>query len=372
MRMNLKQVVQAIEEIAPLGLAQEWDNVGFLVGDPKRDIQTILLTIDTTLAVVAEAKAMKADLILAYHPPIWDALKKITADGPTAPIYALIRAGIGVFAVHTAFDTVLGGVNDALAEILGIEDPKPLGDFVPDPKGPQYKIVVFVPTQDVNLVAEALYAAGAGAIGNYSHCGFAGEGVGTFKPLAGSRPAIGTKGKLQKVQEIRLESVVPADKAQAVVAALRKAHPYETPAFDVFCHYDVEKKLGLGRYGKLRKPLSMEQIVRAVRAATGTQSIGIVGPARRLVKKAAVCAGTCGKILNTVIAEECDLYLTGELKHHQAVAADQAALTCLCLSHTNSERFALKIIAKKLKNRLKNVKIALSKKDKDPFVWMPI
>lgn len=370
--MKLTEVAQTIEEIAPLGLAQEWDNVGFLIGDRKRDIRTILLTIDTTMAVVAEARALKADLILAYHPLIWDGLKKITADGPTAPVYALVRAGIGVFSIHTAFDTVLGGVNDALAEIVGIEDPQPLGDFVADPKGPQYKIITFVPVKDVNRVAEALYAAGAGAIGNYSHCGFAAEGVGTFKPLAGSHPSIGKKGKLEKVQEVRLESIVPAGKIEAVVAALRKAHPYETPAFDVFQHYDVEKKLGLGRYGKLRKPLLMDRIIRAVRSATGTKSIGIVGPAKRTVRSAAVCAGTCGKIVNTVIAEGCDLYLTGELKHHQAVAAQEAGLTCLCLSHTNSERFALKIIAKKLKNRLKNVKIALSKKDQDPFIWKQI
>lgn len=370
--MKLKQIAQAVEEIAPLGLAQEWDNVGFLIGDPAKDIKTILLTIDTTAAVAAEAKRRRADLILSYHPVIWDGLKKITADGPTAHIYNLIRSGIGVFSIHTAFDTVLGGVNDALAEILDIENPRPLGDFVADPKGPQYKIVTFVPIGDVNKVADALYAAGAGAIGNYSHCGFQTRGTGTFKPLAGSHPAIGKKGKLEKVYEVRLESIVPAGKIEAVVAALRAAHPYETPAFDVFRHWDIENKLGLGRYGRLKKPLPVDRILRMIKTVTGTQAVGIVGPAARTVKTAAVCAGTCGKILNNVIAEKCDLYLTGELKHHQAVAACEAGLTCLCLSHTNSERFALKIVAKELKKRLKTVTIALSKKDTDPFVWKEI
>ncbi len=370
--MKLVDIKNAIEEIAPLALAQDWDNVGFLLGDPGRDIRTILLTIDTTAAVVTEAEMQKADLILSYHPVIWDGLKKITADGPTAHIYQLIRAGIGVFSIHTAFDTVLGGVNDGLAQILGIDNPAPLGDFVADPKGPQYKLITFIPANDVNKVAEALYAAGAGAIGNYSHCGYTTEGIGTFKPLKGSNPTLGKQGKLEKVHEIRLESVVPAGRIEAVISALRAAHPYETPAFDVFRHYDIENKLGLGRGGMLKKPLSVERILEKIKAATGTSAVGIVGPARRTVRKAAVCAGTCGKILNTVMAEQCDLYVTGELKHHQALAAREAGLTCLCLSHSNSERFALKILAKELKKRVKNVTIALSKKDTDPFVWKQI
>ncbi|HOK65599.1 MAG TPA: Nif3-like dinuclear metal center hexameric protein [Anaerohalosphaeraceae bacterium] len=370
--MKIEQIERLLEEIAPLKLAQEWDNVGFLLGDRRRDIKTILLTIDTTMAVVAEAKAAKADLILAYHPIIWDGLKKITADGPTAPVYALIREGIGVFSIHTAFDAVLGGVNDALAEILEIQDPKPLGDFVADPKGPQYKIVTFVPTDSVNQVAQALYEAGAGAIGHYSHCGFQTVGTGTFKPLKGANPTIGRRGKLEEVQEIRLETVVSADKVQAAVAALRRAHPYETPAFDVLRHYDVENRLGLGRFGRLRKPLSVQQVLDRIRRATGTKAVGIVGPQKRLVRRAAVCAGSCGKILNAVIDEGCDLYLTGELKHHQALAAGEAGLTCLCLSHSNSERFALKILARKLKKHLRNVTIRLSKHDKDPFVWKKI
>lgn len=370
--MKIAEIAQAIEQMAPLKLAQEWDNVGFLIGDPKRDIRTILLTIDTTMAVVEEARTLGADLILSYHPIIWEGLKKITADGPTAPVYALIQTGIGVFSVHTAFDAVLGGVNDALAEILDIQDPKPLGDFVPDPKGPQYKVVTFVPADSVNAVAGALYEAGAGAIGNYSHCGFQTAGTGTFKPLQGAHPTIGRKGKLETVQEVRLETVVSAEKVQAVVAALRRAQPYETPAFDVLRHYDVEHRLGLGRFGKLRKPLTVQQILDRVRRTAGAKAVGIVGPQNRRVQTAAVCAGSCGKIVNIVIDEGCDLYLTGELKHHQALAAAEAGLTCLCLSHSNSERFALKILARKLKKNLRNVTIRLSKKDKDPFLWKQI
>ena len=370
--MKIKEIAQAVEEIAPLGLAQDWDNVGLLVGNPGKTIKNILLTIDTTQAVVAEAKAQKADLILAYHPIIWDGLKRVTADGETAHIYDLVKSGISVFCIHTALDVAVGGVNDLLANILGIENAEPIGDYVADPAGPQYKIITFVPQDAVNTVADALYEAAAGAIGNYSHCGFQSDGTGTFKPLAGSNPTIGKRGKLETVNEIKLETVVPSGKVAAVIAALREAHPYETPAFDVFQHCDIENKIGLGRIGDLKKPLSMQKAVANIKAATGCKAVGIVGPGKRTIKKAAVCAGSCGKIINSVIAADCDLYLTGELKHHQALAAQEAGLTCICLSHTVSERFALKNLAKQLKKRLKTVTIRISKKDKDPFTWKEV
>jgi dinuclear metal center YbgI/SA1388 family protein len=370
--MKIREIAQAVEEIAPLGLAQDWDNVGLLVGDPLKNIKNILLTIDTTQAVVTEAKAQKIDLILAYHPIIWDGLKRVTTDGETAHIYELIKSGISVFCIHTALDVAAGGVNDALADILGIENTKPIGDIVADPAGPQYKIITFVPQNDVNKVANALYAAGAGAIGNYSHCGFQSDGIGTFKPLAGSNPTIGKRGKVETVSEIKLETVVPSDKVAGVLAALRTCHPYETPAFDVFQHCDIENKIGLGRIGNLKKPLSMQKAIANIKAVTGCKAVGIVGPAKRTIQKAAVCAGSCGKILNTVIAAESDLYLTGELKHHQALAAQEAGLTCICLSHTVSERFALKNLAKQLKKQLKKVTIRISQKDRDPFTWVNV
>lgn len=368
--MKIKEIAHAVEQIAPLGLAQDWDNVGLLVGNPDKTIKNIMLTIDTTQAVVAEAKTQKADLILAYHPIIWDGLKRVTADGETAHIYDLIKSGISVFCIHTALDVAAGGVNDALAGILGIENAKPIGDYVADPAGQQYKVITFVPQDDVNKVANALYEAGAGAIGNYSHCGFKSGGTGTFKPLKGSNPTIGKRGKLEQVNEIKLETVVPSGKVAAVIAALRESHPYETPAFDVFQHCDIENKIGLGRIGALKKPISMQKTIAKIKAATGCKAIGIVGPTKRTIEKAAVCAGSCGKIINSVMAQGADLYLTGELKHHQALAAQEAGLTCICLSHTVSERFALKNLAKQLKKQLKNVTIRLSKKDKDPFKWI--
>jgi len=378
--MKVKDIAEQIEKIVPLELAQDWDNVGLLIGDPEKKVKNILLTIDITKAVLAEAKRLKADLIVSYHPVIWDGLKKITADGASGIVYGLARCGVAVFSIHTALDAAIGGVNDGLAEIIGIHDAKPIGDYVARPErsrgdspiGENYKLVVFVPIKAVNKVSNAVFAAGTGAIGNYSHCGFGTEGAGSFLPLKAAKPAIGKKGKLEKVPEIRFETIVPSEKLDYAIAAMKNAHPYETPAFDVFKLYNPQTKFGLGRIGKLAKPMRTEQIIRRIKKYTGAKAIGIVGNEKRLVKTAAVCAGSCGKLINLVIAAKPDLYLTGELKHHQALAGKEAGLTCICLSHSVSERFILKKIAKQLQKKLKQVTIKISKKDADPFRWKEI
>lgn len=370
--MKVKDIAETIEKIVPLKLAQGWDNTGLLIGDLQADAKKILLTIDVTREVAAEAKKLRMDLIISYHPIIWDGLKEITADGPTQVVYDLIRGGISVYSIHTALDSAVGGINDYLAEIVGIRDARPIGDYVVNPAGRYYKLVVFVPTEAAGKVSEAIFAAGAGAIGNYSNCGFRSAGQGSFRPLAGARPALGKKGKLTKVPEIRFETTVAARELGPVIAAMRKAHPYETPAFDVIKLYDVENKFGLGRIGKLAKPKPLAEIIERIKKHTGAKTVGMVGKQKRMVKTAAVCAGACGKIINAVIAAKCDLYLTGELKHHQALAAQQAGLSCLCLSHTVSERFILKKFAKQLQKELKQVKIKVSEEDADPFNWKKV
>ena len=370
--MKVKNIAEKIENIIPLKLAQDWDNVGLLIGDSQKDVKNILLTIDVTHDVVSEAKTFKTDLIVSYHPVIWDGLKKITAEGPTGVVYDLIKAGIAVFSIHTALDSAAGGVNDGLAEIVGIVNGEPIGDYVANPAGDNYKLVAFVPVKSMTKVSNAVFAAGAGAIGNYSHCGFGAEGTGTFLSHKGAKPAIGRKGKLEKINEIRFETIVPADRLDEVVAAMKKAHPYEMPAFDIFKLHETETQFGLGRIGELAKPVRIAQIINKIKKVTGAKAVGLVGDQNQLVRRAAVCAGSCGKIINSVTAAKADLYLTGELKHHQALAAQEAGLSCICLSHTVSERFILKKFAKQLQKHIKTIKIRISKKDADPFKWKNI
>jgi len=367
--MKVKDIACEIDKIVPLKLAQDWDNVGLLIGDVNKNVKNILLTIDITKDVVKEAKKLKTDLVVSYHPVIWDGLKNITTDTSTDVVYRLIKSDISVFSIHTALDVAAGGVNDELAKMAGIIDPQPLGDYVDNPAGDNYKLVVFVPQKSLAKVSNAVFRAGAGFIGNYSHCSFNADGTGTFLPHEGAKPAIGKKGKLEKVPEIRFETIVPAENLEKVVAAMIKAHPYEEPAFDCFKMFNPQAKFGLGRIGRLEKPMRVSRILEKVKKQTGAKAAGIVGDDKKLIKTAAVCAGSCGKIINLVISQNADLYLTGELKHHQALAAKEANLTCICLSHTVSERFILKKFAKQLQKQVKNVKISISKSDADPFKW---
>lgn len=370
--MKTKDIIAEIEKIAPPELALDWDNVGLLVGDSGRGVKNILMTIDVTRAVIAEAKKNKAELILSYHPVIWDGLKTVAAEGDGAIVYELVRSNIAAYSMHTSVDIALGGVNDALAEMVGIVDAEPIGDYVVNPADEKFKLIVFIPIDAVNKVSDAVFAAGAGSIGNYSNCGFGVEGVGSFKPLRGSAPSIGRRGKIEKVSEMRFETVVPAGRIGAVVEAMLRAHPYEMPAYDVIAMAEVRNRYGLGRIGSVDKPVRFEEILERIKKETGAEVAGIIGREKRLVRTAAVCAGSCGKIINNVIADGCDLYVTGELKHHQALAAREAGVTVVCLSHTVSERFILKKIAKDLRKRLGNVRISVSKQDKDPFNWKSI
>ena len=368
-QMKVKDIAAEIEKIVPLKLAQDWDNVGLLIGNPQADVKNILLTIDITKDVFAEAKSLKTDMIISYHPVIWDGLKNITTDNSSSTVYNLIQAGISVFSIHTALDAAIGGVNDGLAEMIGIQDAEPICDYVDSPVGDNYTLVVFVPIVAAARISNAVFAAGAGAIGNYKNCGFGAEGTGTFLPLKGAKPAIGKKGKLEKVPEIRFETIVPAAKLDSVIEAMKKAHPYETPAFDVFKLYNTASTYGLGRIGKVVPPVRIKQIINQIKKHTGAQAAGIIGDDKRLVKTAAVCAGSCGNIINSVIAAKADCYVTGELKHHLALAAQEAGLTCICLSHTVSERFILKKFAKQLQKQINQVTLSISKKDSDPFKW---
>jgi len=283
--MKIKDIAAAIDELVPLKLAQDWDNVGLLIGDLQKNIKNILLTIDVTSEVVAEAKRLRTDLVISYHPVIWDGLKKITTDEPSSIVYDLIRCGVACFSIHTALDSAMGGVNDGLAQIIGIRDGEPIGDYVENPAGDNYKLVVFVPVESAAKVSGAVFAVGAGAIGDYSHCGFQAQGQGSFLPLKGAKPAIGKKGKLEKVPEVRFETIVPAEKLADCIAAMKKAHPYEMPAFDVIKLYNDQNKFGLGRIGKLEKPMRIEQIIERIKKYTGAQAVGIIAKLTFQTKK---------------------------------------------------------------------------------------
>lgn len=362
--MTVDHLVQAMEQLAPTRRAESWDNVGLLAGDPQHPLKHVLLTIDYTTEVADEAASLGCDAVIAYHPVIFDPIKKLTAGNL---VFDAIRRGVAIYSPHTALDLADGGTNDVLADALGLQDRRPLsGRKMPLPPW-HYKLIIFVPDSAVEKVAAALSAAGAGCIGNYSHCSYRSAGTGTFLPHEGTHPAIGQAGKMEYVDEIRFETIVPAGRIDAVVQALRQSHPYEEPAFDLIQLATPPDGSGMGRIGQI-SPIDRTALIERVRKALGLNHVLVAGPTTGQVTVAACAAGSCGPLFQEAIAQEAQLYLTGELKHHDALKAAAAGLTVVCVLHSNSERATLRRLSERLQQQLAGVQFTLSQADRDPFI----
>lgn len=357
----LSDILQTLEAVAPTRNAEAWDNVGLLVGDPKQTVQKILLTIDLTAAVAREAEVEGCDLIVAYHPPIFEPLKRVTAG---SVVFDLMRRGAAVYSPHTALDVADGGTNDMLADAIGLTDRRPLRAAT---KAAHYKLVTFAPSQAVESLSRALFDAGAGRIGKYSSCSFRSSGVGTFFGEEGTDPAIGQSGQLEQVDEVRLETVVPIASLPRVLDALRSAHPYEEPAFDLVQLAAAPGGAGQGRIGVMSPGAARGELLARIKRELQIDHLLVAGPTEGLVHTAAVCAGACGDHLNDAIAQKADLYLTGEMRHHDALKAAAAGLTVVCTLHSNSERAVLRRLRARLSQDFPGVATMLSQADRDPF-----
>jgi dinuclear metal center YbgI/SA1388 family protein len=360
--MQLSELIRALEQIAPIDQAEAWDNVGLLVGDPQQQITAAMLAIDYTAEVAEEASALGCNAIVAYHPPIFDPIKRLTAGHP---IWQAIRQNVAIYSPHTALDVARGGTNDVLADILELKDRAPLR--MTEPKSTQFKLVTFVPATALESVSRALFDAGAGNIGNYSSCSFQSNGTGTFFGNEGTSPAVGSAGQLQRVEEVRIETVVPIHRVWQVVAALRRSHPYEEPAFDLNQLAGAPTGIGMGRIGKLPSEVSADMLINRIKRELEIDRVLVAGDPARLVRRAAVCAGACGKLLDDVIAHKAEFYLTGEMRHHDALRAAAAGVTVVCALHSNSERPSLKRLRDRLVEDLPGLSVHLSRKDRDPF-----
>lgn len=360
--MKLGEIVTTLNTIAPPGSAESWDNVGLLVGDPAADVSSAMLCIDYTPEVACEAAGQNCQLVIAYHPPIFKPLKTVLAG---TPVYDAIRRGVAIYSPHTALDVAEGGTNDVLADILKLVDRRPLKPSQPAAK--EYKLVTFVPDEALEKVSRALFDAGAGRIGQYSRCSFRTPGTGTFFGEEGANPTVGQAGKLEIADEIRLETVVPISRVAAVIGALRAAHPYEEPAFDLNALAAPPTGLGLGRVGSLASPMARKDVFALLKRELQIDHLLIAGPTEGDITTAAVCAGACGDLLDDAIRAQVDLYVTGEMRHHDALKAAAHGLTVVCTLHSNSERITLARLRERLQKDLPGVAFHLSQKDKDPF-----
>ena len=358
----------AMERVAPTALAQEWDNVGLLVGDRTGRLRNVLLAIDLTPAVVGEARRLGADLILAYHPPIFRPLKSLTAPSGdmNSLVYTCVRCGVAIYSTHTALDAAEGGTNDVLARLCGVERIEPLGN-VDSPQRAEFKLVVFVPPASLETVASAMFDAGAGRIGDYSHCSFRLQGEGTFFGSASTNHRVGQRGRLERVPETRLECIVEAESLAAVVSALRQVHPYEEPAFDV---YPLKAKpiAGMGRIGWFKAPTTLGALSTRLRKSIKADSVQLVGARRDEVSRVVVVAGACGNLPFSAGLGPGDAVVTGEIRHHDALSMLRAGASAIALGHWSSERPALSPLAERLAEELRGVRIRISRADRAPLV----
>src|SRR5688572_21322765 len=360
--MKLSEFIAAMEAIAPTRYAEPWDNVGLLVGDPNQDVSKALLTIDYTTDVAAEGREQTCDLVIAYHPPIFEALKRVTAG---SLVYDAIRRGVAIYSPHTALDVADGGTNDMLADVLGLVDRQPLR--LSETKATQYKLVVFAPEDAADKVADAIFCAGAGRIGNYTSCSFRSPGTGTFFGEEGANPSVGRAQTLERVQEVRIETVLPIDRVAPCIRAMRNAHPYATRAFDLVQLAAPPEGKGQGRLGDLPAGATREGLIERVKRELTLPQVLVAGCASGVVTRAACCAGACGDMLKDAIAQKAQFYLTGEMRHHDALRAAEAGMTVVCALHSNSERAVLRRLGARLAKEVPTLPTHLSKRDADPF-----
>ena len=372
--MQISDLTQRMEAIAPLQLAEAWDKVGLQVGDAAAAVRRGLVCIDLTEAVVAEAVRERCGLIVAYHPPLFEPVQTLTeATWKERALRELVRRNIGVYSPHTALDAARGGVNDWLCDGLGEGDRRPIKPGSPTAP-PKLKIVTFVPASHVNAVRVALSDAGAGVIGDYTQCSFNVAGEGTFVGGASTNPVVGRRGQLERAPEIRVEMVCPQSAVAAVVAALRAAHPYEEPAFDLVPlaaePVTGDQLVGAGRVLTLRKPVPLATLVARVKRRLGLRRVEVATPVgrARAVRSVGLCVGAGGSLLDA--AGAVDVFITGEMRHHDVLAAAQRGVAVVLCGHTQTERPYLPEYRRRLAAATgKAVTWRVSRADRVPGAW---
>ncbi|MGY4690333.1 Nif3-like dinuclear metal center hexameric protein [Salibacterium sp. K-3] len=326
-----KNIVRVFEQWSPRSYAVDGDNVGLMVGTLNKPVQRVMTTLDVSDEVVEEAADKNIDLIIAHHPLIFKPLSSIeTSGGKGSIIEKCIKNDITVYAAHTNLDIADGGVNDMLTKALGLEETEVL---VPMFDIPLKKLTAFVPEDHVETVRSALGNAGAGHIGDYSHCTFATEGTGTFIPGNNTDPYLGTQGKMEFAAEKRMETVVPETIMPQVIEALEEAHPYEEPAYDIY-PLDLEGEvMGLGRTGYLREPLSYDAFIQHVKDSLGVKNLRTAGREPTEVRKVAVLGGDGNKYWKNALHSGADVYITGDLYFHTAQDAAMEGLNTIDPGH---------------------------------------
>jgi dinuclear metal center YbgI/SA1388 family protein len=349
---RVRDIAEAVERIAPSPLSEDWDNPGLQVGNPASETNRVLVALTPVDEVFEEAEERGADFLLFHHPLIFDPLKSVDTDSLVA---RAIRDDLAVYAAHTSYDAAPEGVSDVLARTLGLRGPF----TVVSPRGSLRKLVIFAPQENVDAIADALAGEGAGVIGEYTHCTFRTPGRGTFLGGEATDPYRGEKGRLEKVEEIRLETVVPAHAADRAAAAAVAAHPYEEAALDLYPIGGYPEGCGYGRVGRLPEPMTPEALGEHVANSLGFPARLAAGHGRR-IERVAVLGGSGGSFVREVAASGAEAYVTGDLDYHDALLADSLGLAAIDAGHAATEFPSLEPLARRLAE-LVDVPVEISK-----------
>lgn len=363
-----QQLIQRLEEWVPQKLAYENDKIGLLIGTLHKDIKKVMVTLDVLENVADEAAEKQVDLIVAHHPVIFHPLKNVRSDeGQGKIVTKCIKHNIAVYAAHTNLDIAEGGVNDMLAATLGLEHTRILR---PTYRESLYKLAVYVPEKHIGTVRRAIGDAGAGAIGHYSHCTFTAEGKGTFLPGEGTRPYIGTPGKIEIAAEGRIETIVPEHLLKTVIERMLAVHPYEEVAYDVFPLENEGKSYGLGRIAELAEPIPFSDYCLRVKEKLGVGGLRAVGPMDEKIKTVAVCGGDGNSLIPYARYRGADVLITGDIYYHTAHEAILSGLKVIDAGH-HIESVMKKGVQHYLQNVIsdagRDTEVIVSEANTDPF-----
>ena len=364
--MQLKQITQYIESVAPLAFQESYDNAGLLVGNPDDEISGILVTLDITEEILDEAIRKKLNLIVAHHPVIFSGIKKLNGKNYVERCVAkAIKNDIALYAAHTNLDSVFGGVNSKIAEKLELRNCRILAPM----PGFLKKLVTFVPTADAENVRNALFQAGAGHIGNYDSCSFNLNGTGSFRGNGLTNPYAGIKNTLHFEEETRIETIFPKHIQTQVIRALLNAHPYEEVAYDIYPLDNEYQQGGIGMIGELESPMDELMFLQRLKETFNCQVVKHTQLLGKPISKVAVCGGSGSTYLNKAISLKADIFISGDFKYHQFFDAEQQ-LIIADIGHYESEQFTKEVFYELLTKKIPKFAVHLSDLSTNPVNYL--
>ena len=362
--MLLKTLIKKIESKYPLSLAYDWDNVGLLVGDFDMEVNKVLVVLEANEKVIDEAIENNIDLIITHHPFIFKKMNKInTQDLKGKLIHRLIKNDIALYSMHTNFDIAYDGLNDYFMKLMGFENSKVLDVTNTEVL---YKLAVYVPNSHIDKVKNALFDAGAGHIGNYSHCSFSTQGVGSFKPLENTNPYIGNIGEIELVEEVKIETIVPQRILGGVISSMIKAHPYEEVAYDIYKLENKGNSVGLGRISKLENSITLEALCKHIKCKLNMEHIRVTGNLNDKISKVAVVTGSGADMFKKAQRNGADVLITGDMKYHDAQDAIDMGMNVIDCGHFDTENIFKDAINIYLEN-IEGIDVIKSNINLNPF-----